>query len=69
MTFPSADDLVKEAAAAKPKDLNALHYKTYLLMMKHKERYYEEKVDAFFIYHKFERTRTFRTKETNVVAY
>ena len=47
MAFPSADDLVKEAAATKPKDLNALHYKTYLLMMKHKERYYEEKVDAF----------------------
>ena len=47
MTFPSADDLVNEVASTRPKDLNELHYKTYLLMMKHKERYYKEKVDAF----------------------
>jgi hypothetical protein len=47
MAFPSAEDLVAEARKSKYKDLNELHYKTWVLMIRHREKYYEEKVDAF----------------------
>lgn len=47
MLFPSSEELIQEAKKLKSQDLNDLHSKTYDLMMKHKAKYYEEKVDTF----------------------
>jgi hypothetical protein len=48
MSIPSAKDLVEEAVRSNPvADVNAVHGRTYELMVLHKERYYERKVDVF----------------------
>jgi len=48
MSIPSASELVEEATHIDPQaDVNAIHAKTYELMMRYKEQYYERKVDAF----------------------
>ncbi len=45
--FPTAEELLEEAKTKNAKDVNSLHYQTWLLMMKHKQDYYNGKVDAF----------------------
>jgi len=48
MSIPSAKDLVEEAVRLNPAaDVNAVHGRTYELMVLYRERYYECKVDAF----------------------
>jgi hypothetical protein len=46
--IPSAKDLVREVLRTNPNtDVNALHEKTYQLMIDYRSRYYERKVDSF----------------------
>ncbi len=45
--FPSASDLVKEAQSLEPKDINQLHKKTYIIMLRYRRKYYQLKVDSF----------------------
>lgn len=48
LSIPSASDLVEGAIRSDPSaDVNAIHRRTYELMIYHRERYYERKVDAF----------------------
>jgi hypothetical protein len=48
MSIPSAKELVEEAVRSNPTaDINAVHVRTYELMILYRERYYERKVDAF----------------------
>lgn len=47
VNFPSAQDLVDEALASKPSDMNVLHLMTWKLMIKYRTNYYKERVDAF----------------------
>jgi hypothetical protein len=46
--IPSARELVKEVLSENPNlDVNALHQRTYELMIHYRSRYYESRVDAF----------------------
>lgn len=48
MIIPSARDLVREALQENPNvDVNALHEKTFALMVSYRSNYYEGKVDSF----------------------
>lgn len=48
MKFPSANEIIEEAARSLPKsDINKLHSVTFQLMKKYRERYYREKVKIF----------------------
>lgn len=48
MSIPSAAELVEEAARFRPSaDVNAIHSKTYELMLQYRQKYYERKVDSF----------------------
>jgi len=48
MSIPSAKELVDEAIRSNPSaDVNAVHSRTYELMILYRKRYYEHKVDAF----------------------
>lgn len=46
--IPSSRELIKEALQSNPNiDVNALHAKTFELMINYRSKYYESKVDAF----------------------
>jgi len=45
---PSAKDLIAEAEKLAPRgDINQIHFKTYALMLKHRNNYYAQKLDMF----------------------
>lgn len=45
---PSAKDLIAEAEKLAPRgDINQIHFKTYALMLKHRNNYYVQKLDIF----------------------
>ena len=48
MSIPSSRQLIEEAIQSDPNlDVNALHSRTFELMMHYRSKYYESKVDAF----------------------